>query len=117
VAVRFASNIVTFESQYCTTHCHDALVTVQGVTDELPEPIYQVEDIFEPQIRPPRPFQGYIVMLNAASFFREVKKGKLKIFKASLYDINKAIEAKDLKQHPLEEIIPNQYHEFLPVFS
>ena len=39
------------------------------------------------------------------------------ILKASLYDINKAIEAKDLKERPQEEIIPKQYHEFLPLFS
>ena len=117
MALRFASNIVTFGSQHCTTHCHNAPVTVQGVTEEPPEQIYQVEDIFEPQIRPPRPFQGNIVMLNGALFFREVKKGKLKIVEASLYDINKAIEAKDLKERHLEEIIPKQYHEFLPLFS
>jgi len=42
--------------------------------------------------------------------------GKLKVFEASLYDINKAIEAKDLKERPLEEIIPIQYHEFQPLF-
>jgi hypothetical protein len=56
-------------------------------------------------------------MLNGASFFRTVKKGKLMIFKASLYDINKAIEVKDLKERPLEEIVPKQYHEFLPLFN
>jgi hypothetical protein len=56
-------------------------------------------------------------MLNGASFFRTVKHGKLTIFKASLYDINKAIEAKDLKEKPLKEIIQQQYHEFLPLFS
>jgi hypothetical protein len=71
----------------------------------------------------PGPLAGYpdpllpLVMLNGLSFFRTVKKGKLTIFKASLYDINKAIEAKDLKERPLEEIIPKQYHEFLPLFS
>jgi len=69
---------------------------VQGVTEEPPEPAYQVKEIFEPQIRPPRPFQGNIVMLNGASFFRTVKKGKLTILQWSLYDINKAIEAKNL---------------------
>ena len=37
VAVRFASNTVTFGSQYCTTHCHNTPVTVQGVTEEPPE--------------------------------------------------------------------------------
>jgi len=54
-------------------------------------------------------------MLNGSSCCRNVKNGKLKAFTASLYDINKAIEAKDLKERPLEEIIPKQYHEFLPL--
>jgi hypothetical protein len=115
--VRFASNTVMFGPQYCITHCHDASIPVQGVTEEPPEPVYQVEEIFEPQIRPPRTFQGNILMLNGASFFCVVKKGKLTVFKASLYDINKAIKAMDLKERPLEEIVPEQYHEFLPLFN
>jgi len=117
VAVWFASNMVTFESQYCTTHCHDAPVTVQGVTEEPPEPVYPPEGIFEPQIHLQRPFPGNSVLLNGSSFFRTVKNGKLTILKASLYDINQAIEAKDLKERPLEEIVPEQYYEFLPWFS
>ena len=117
VAVRFASNTVTFGSQYCITHCHDASVTVQGVTEEPPEPVYQAHDIFEPKIRPLRPFRGDIVMLNGALFFQTVKKGRLMVFKASLYDNNKAIERKDLKERPLEEIVPEQYPEFLPLFN
>ena len=117
VAVRFSSSTITSGSQYCITHCHDALVTVQGVTEELPEPVYQVREVWELQIRPPTPFRGNIVMLNGASFFRTVKKGKLTIFKASLYDIDKAIEGKDLKERPLEEIVPKPYHEFLPLLS
>jgi hypothetical protein len=56
-------------------------------------------------------------MLNGSSFFRTVKKSTLTIFKASLYDINKAIEGKALKERPPEEIVPEQYHEFLPLFS
>jgi hypothetical protein len=56
-------------------------------------------------------------MLNGALFFRTVRKGRLMVFKASLYDINKAIEAKDLKERPLEDIVPEQYHEFLPLFN
>ena len=117
VAVRFASNMVTFGSQYCTPHCHDAPVTVQEVTEEPPEPVYAPGGIFEPQIRPQRPFQGHIVMLYGSSFFQTVKRGKLKVFKESLYDIHKAIEANDLKEQPLEEIVPEQYHEFLPLFN
>ena len=56
-------------------------------------------------------------MFNGSSFFWTVKKWKLKVFQASLYDINKAIEANDLKERPLEEIVPEQYHEFLPLFN
>jgi hypothetical protein len=92
-------------------------VTVQGVTEEPTEPVYQANEIFEPQIRPSRQFQGNIVMFNGVSFFCTVKNGKLTVFKASLYDINKAIEAKDLNERPLEEIVPEQYHEFLPSFN
>jgi hypothetical protein len=84
---------------------------------EPPEPVYQVKEIFEPKIRPLRPFGGDIVMLNRASFFRTVKKGRLTVFKASLSDINKAIEAQDLKERPLEEIVSKQYHEFLLLFN
>jgi len=106
VAVQFPSNTVIFGSQYCTTHCHDAPVTVQGVTEEPPEPVYRKEEgIFGPQIRPQWPFRGNIVMLNGSSFFRTVKKEKLTIFKVSLYDVNKAVEVQDLKECPLEEIV------------
>jgi hypothetical protein len=106
VAVRFASNTVTFGSQYCITHCHDTSVMVQGVTEEPPEPVYQVKKIFETKIRPLRPFRGDIVMLNGAAFFRTFKKGRLRVFKSSLYDINIVIKAEDLKERPLEEMVP-----------
>jgi hypothetical protein len=57
-------------------------------------------------------------MLNEASFFWTVKKGTLlTVFKVSLYDITIPIEAKVLKEHPLEEIVPEQNHEFLPLFN
>jgi hypothetical protein len=85
--------------------------------EEPPEPVYQVKEVFEPKIRPLKPFHGDIVKLNGASSFRTVKKGRLTVFKPLLYDINKAIEAKDVKQRPLEWIDPEQYHEFLPLFN
>jgi hypothetical protein len=50
VAICFASNTVTSGSQYCNTHCHDTSVTVQGVTEESSEPVYEAKEIFEPQI-------------------------------------------------------------------
>jgi len=69
VAVRFASNTVTFGSQYCVDHCQEGPVTVQGVTEEPPEPVYQEKKLWTADIRGPRPFRGNIVMLNGASFF------------------------------------------------
>jgi hypothetical protein len=41
----------------------------------------------------------------------------LTIFKASLYDMNKAIEPKELNIQPVEEIVSELYHEFLPLCS
>jgi hypothetical protein len=117
VAVRFASNTVTFGSHYCMSHCHVVLVTVQGVTKDPPEPGNpEGKHIFESQIQPQRPFWRNILMLNGASFFRTVKQEKLTFFEASLHDINQAIKVKDLKERPQEEIVPEQYHEFLPLF-
>jgi len=117
VSVRSASNTVTFGSQYCTTHCQDTPVRIQGVTEEPPELVYQVKDIFEPQIKPQRAFRGNSVTLNGLSFFQTVRKGMLTIFKPSLDDINQVIEAKNLKERPLEEIVPKHYNEFLLLFS
>ena len=118
VAVPFASNTVTFGSQYCMRHCHDAPVTVQEVTEESPEQVHlQKVAIFERQIHPQWSFRGNIVKLNGCLFFRTVQKENLKVFKASLHDIDKVIEAKDLMDRPLEEIVPEQYHEFLPLIN
>jgi hypothetical protein len=74
-------------------------------------------EIFEPQIQFQRPFQADIVTVNGASFFRTVKRGKFALFRTSLDDIDRASGDKDLKPRPLEEIIPKQNNEFLPVIS
>jgi hypothetical protein len=102
VTVCFASNTIPFESLSCDTQCHDASVTVQGVTQELPGPMYLAKDIFEQKIRPTRPSRGNIVTLNRLPIFHTIKNGKFAVLKASLYDINDAIEAIDLKERPLE---------------
>jgi len=97
VVVMFASNTVTSGSQYWTKDCHDAPGMVQGVTVELPELVYPPNGgIFEPQIRPQQPFRGKILMLNWFLFFQTLKKGKLKVFKASRYDINKPLKRRIL---------------------
>jgi len=74
---------------------------VQGVMEKPPEHVYHAEDSFEPQIRPQRPFQGNIRMLNRASFFHSVREGKLMVFKASLYDVNMVIEEIGFKRTPV----------------
>jgi hypothetical protein len=37
VVIRFASNLVTFGSQYCLAHCVDQAITVQGTSEEPPD--------------------------------------------------------------------------------
>ena len=74
VEVRFASNTVMFGLQHYTTHCYNAPVTVQRVTEEPPKPVCPVGDIFKPQIRPQRLFWGKIIMLNGALFICTVKQ-------------------------------------------
>lgn len=46
-----------------------------------------------------------------------MRKERLSVIKASLYDLNKAIDGKDLKVQLLEEIVPEQYHEFFLQFN
>jgi len=63
VPVRFALNTVTFGSQYGVKDCHIPPITVQGVMEQPPEPVYQIEErIFDSQTRQQRPFGGNIVM-------------------------------------------------------
>jgi hypothetical protein len=83
VAEQFASNPIMFAFQYCITHWHNGPVTVQDVTEEPLEPVYSVEEIFEPQIRPQRPFRGNVVIFGGASLFRTVRMGRLTLFKGS----------------------------------
>jgi len=55
-------------------------------------------------------------MLYRACIFCTVTKQWLTVVTASLYNINKAIEAIDPTEWHLEEIVLELYHEFLPLF-
>jgi hypothetical protein len=57
-----------------------------------------------------------ICAIAATPFIRPNKKEKLKVYVVTLYEINKALEIKDLQEKPLEKLIPKEYHEFLPLF-
>jgi hypothetical protein len=48
---------------------------------------------------------------------RSVKNLKPKVYTITLYKTNKARETKDQQEKPLKEVIPNEYLEFLPLFS
>jgi hypothetical protein len=37
VAIRFASNLMTFGSQYCLAYCNDRAVMVWGTSEQPPE--------------------------------------------------------------------------------
>jgi hypothetical protein len=56
-------------------------------------------------------------MVAASPFVRRIISEKSKVYAVTLYEINKALGNQDLQDKPLEEVIPKEYHEFLPLFS
>jgi hypothetical protein len=48
---------------------------------------------------------------------RRNNKEKLKVYVVTLYEIKKSLEIKNLQKKPLEQQIPQEYHEFLPLFD
>jgi hypothetical protein len=68
---------------------------VYGVTEEPPEPIYLLEDIFCQQIEPPRIVCKNVVMLTGYCFVQTVETELLPMLQTTLYEINQAIEDKD----------------------
>jgi hypothetical protein len=58
-----------------------------------------------------------ICAVAASPFMRRIKIENLKVYTVTLYKINKALGIKDRPGKPLEEVIPKEYHEFLPLFS
>lgn len=61
VGVWFASNTVTFTSQYCFTPCDDLFVTAEAFTEEPPELVYRDEEIIEPHLRTQRPLEEILL--------------------------------------------------------
>lgn len=46
-----------------------------------------------------------------------VKIEKLKVYVVTLYKIHQPLGLKDLQEKPIKDVIPKEYHEFLPLFS
>jgi len=55
-------------------------------------------------------------MWSKASFVCTVKTGWLTVCKVSRYNINKAIEANNVKEPRVGEFISKQYHEIIGLF-
>lgn len=107
MAVEFASNTLTFGSQYYGAHCQDTHIPVQGVTEKLPEQFYAlVTEVLEPKIRPQRPYQWNIIILNGTSFFWTVTKWKLTILRhhctTSIWQLTQRIQ----RNNPRRKLFP-----------
>jgi predicted aspartyl protease len=104
VAIRFASNLVTFGSQYCLAHCNDRAVTVWGTSEEPPEPLSANTAPLS------------IAMIGPVPLTRQAKQNRLQINAISLYEIDKALQ-KENETAQISKIVPAEYHKFLPLFS
>jgi predicted aspartyl protease len=104
VAIRFASNLVTFGSQYCLALCNDRAVTVQGTSEEPPEPLSANTAPLS------------IAMIGPVPLTRQAKRNRHQINAISLYEINKALKAGN-EMAQISETVPAAYHKFLPLFS
>jgi predicted aspartyl protease len=80
IAIRFASNLVTFGSQYCLAHCNDRAVTVRGTSEDPPETLAVNATPLS------------IAMIGPVLLTRQAKRNRLQIHAISLYEINKALD-------------------------
>lgn len=107
-AIRFASNRITFDSDFCLLHCQNEPTVVDGISSAI------FESDVKPEINP--------VVINSTAFSslaknRNNRYGKVQLFALSLYDINQTLEKKQELEDNLASVIPSEYHEFLPLFS
>ena len=105
VSIRFATDTVAFDSDYCLSHCVNSAVKVKGISIDTPN-------------------CSSIAMISAAAFRRTTKRKDNFAFKLSVYDIDQAL----VSRGPLDEdntdeearikrLIPKEYHGFAPLFS
>jgi len=146
INTRFHSRTVTFGSQYCSTHCMPQK-SERCSSSQVLNLASKVADRYEPAVsagagkiearlsmshRNPdkikvdnvqkssssKPIQ--IATLGGHSFRPVAHKQKLTVFLISLHEITLGLhwpEEKPKKKLVLEEYVPKQYHDFLPLFS
>jgi predicted aspartyl protease len=104
IAIRFASNLVTFGSQYCLAHSNDRAVTVQGTSEEPPEPLSTNATPIS------------IAMIGPVPLTRQAKRNRVRVNAISLYEIHKALD-EGRNDPEITDIIPPEYHKCLALFS
>jgi predicted aspartyl protease len=104
VTIHFASNLVTFGSQYYLAHCNDRVVIVRGTSEEPPESLCTNAAPLSIAIIGPIPLTW------------QAKWNRLQINTISLYETNKALDGGKDKTK-ITDIVPPEYNKFLPVFS
>src|SRR6266705_1362592 len=126
VAIRFASDLLTFGSQYCLAHCTERACTAKAMSHEpAPAPVpynfpggrtQRLEGVKETMEEAfPKPIR--INAVGAGCFAWHAKKEKLKVLSLSLYEINKALNREAIKDLDLKEVVPEEYQDFLPLFD
>jgi hypothetical protein len=118
-SIRFASNQITFDSEFCLNNCQDFPTIIHGISTPVPENPELLPEI--PDI-PPLQLKAAIISSTA---FRSIARNRhkrygqdrLSVFALSLHDVNMALERKIIQDEDLEKVVPSEYHEFLPLFS
>ena len=158
VAIQFASNRITFNSEFCLAHCNKCPTTIWGAQEEprapqaasLSPPAPQAASLLPPapqaaslsspapqaashlppvsqaaSLSPPAPQIASLPpaappknsIIGDASFMRPAKRKKLQILSTTLYELNRSLDRKTIEEDKLEELIHEEYHDFLHMFS
>lgn len=102
VSIRWSTNSITFDSDYCLHHCTDIAASTKGISIDIPD----------------RP--NSICSISAVSFRRLTRKRQNydQCFKLSLYEINQVLSNKEnTEEESIRKLVPSDYHDFLPLFS
>jgi len=106
VPISFSKNTLTFDSDFCLTHCCPKnAVTIQAISIYPPEKLS-------------------IALIAGSTFTRTLrrKKGIIAPFKMTLYESDKVLKLYEdaeplIEEDKIRELMPEDYHEFLPLFK
>ena len=118
VDISFAKNSLTFNSNFCLSHCcpRNAVIII-GISINPPEKINAPTD-------PPEKI--HISMIAGSTFTRTLRKNKgiIAAFKMTLFELDRALRNYENKnkeplteEDKINELVPKNYHEYLPLFK